>query len=92
MKWPIIREINGVTRWANGTVVYRIRFDGQSPIYPEGFAWETGANYAHVQAGGGWRPCDVFAGEPDFLQSVADDPIEPGWTRLVARLPQGGGA
>ena len=84
-----VKEIKGVTHWPNGTIVYRIHFAGGAPVYPEGFAWEQGAYYAHIQAGAGYRPGDIFRGEAEFLQSVADDPVPEGWTRLVARLTKG---
>lgn len=85
-----VQEVDGITRWEDGTVVYRIRFDGQTPIYPAGFTWEEGATYAHVLAGGTWDEDDHFHTEADFLANVASDPIEPGYTRLIARLPKVG--
>ena len=64
--------------------MYRIHFNGQVPIYPDGFAWLPGLQYAHVQAGGGWTKDDEFTTEAEFLQSVADEPVAEGWTRIVA--------
>jgi predicted heme/steroid binding protein len=73
-----VQEINGKTVWPNGTIVWRIRFNGQVPVYPQGFAWEDGVYYAHVRAGGNWLPSDIFRSEADFLQHVTDEPIGEG--------------
>jgi hypothetical protein len=83
----LVAEVDGVTHWPDGTIIYRVRFEGQSPVYPASFSWEAGVTYAHVTAGGGWSDDDLFSTEADFLKSVADGPVEPGWTRLIARLP-----